>query len=199
MEKLFRPRHGMLLLIVALHLGLLALVLARPSQPNARQPTYIDLVAVHQPAAALPAPSEPPRKLAPRRPVPAAPQAAAASTVRVPADAPKPEGAVAPAVAAVEAPEQPDTAPPDFAVGKAPIDIDKMRRQVAINERDREKTVTERTRAEEMRRKSVESAVAAAAKAGSRKDCQAAYAGMGILAIIPLLASTVADTGCKWK
>ncbi len=32
----------------------------------------------------------------------------------------------------------------------------------------------------------------------AKKDCLKAYAGAGLLAIIPLAVSTVVDTGCKW-
>jgi hypothetical protein len=32
-----------------------------------------------------------------------------------------------------------------------------------------------------------------------RGDCQTKYAGMGLLAVIPLVANTVTGTGCKWK
>lgn len=32
-----------------------------------------------------------------------------------------------------------------------------------------------------------------------RGDCQTKYAGMGLLAVIPLVANTITGTGCKWK
>jgi hypothetical protein len=31
-----------------------------------------------------------------------------------------------------------------------------------------------------------------------KSDCKTAYAGAGILAVIPLVASAVVDMGCKW-
>jgi type IV secretory pathway VirB10-like protein len=31
-----------------------------------------------------------------------------------------------------------------------------------------------------------------------RRDCKTAYAGMSLLAVIPLAIDTVTDTGCKW-
>lgn len=185
-------RRWMLLLIAALHLGLLALVLARPPAPKTGQATYIDLIAVVQP-----------------RPAPAAVAAPAARPVRparqVSLPQPRPlADAASPVIAAAPAaqeagPAQPDTIAPDFAGGKAPLDLDKLRRQAAANDATRNKSVAEMAQEQELRRKSIETAVAAAAKAGTRKDCQTAFAGVGLLAIIPLLASTVADVGCKWK
>jgi hypothetical protein len=35
-------------------------------------------------------------------------------------------------------------------------------------------------------------------EAARKSDCKTAYAGAGLLAIIPLAASAVMDTGCKW-
>ncbi|WP_036166205.1 hypothetical protein [Massilia sp. 9096] len=35
-------------------------------------------------------------------------------------------------------------------------------------------------------------------EAARKRDCKTAYAGAGLLAIIPLAASAVMDTGCKW-
>lgn len=35
-------------------------------------------------------------------------------------------------------------------------------------------------------------------KKAEKKDCLKAYSGIGLLAIAPLLVSTVVDTGCKW-
>lgn len=190
MEMSRRPHPLTLVLIAAAHAGLLALVLIKPKLPAAGVVTYMELLRV-----VAPVPKPKPVATLAELPKPRARPARAATTVATPdiaATAAAPADSATPVIVAT------DSAAPDFAAAPKPLDIDQLRRQAARNDTTF-KTPLDKVREEELRRKSIETAVAAAAKAGTRKDCQNAYAGIGILAIIPLLASAVVDTGCKWK
>lgn len=192
MEMSRRPHPLTLVLIAAAHAGLLALVLIKPKVPAAGVVTYMELLRV---VAPVPKPKPKPVATLAELPKPRARPARAATTVATPDNA---APAAAPADSANPVIVATDSAAPDFAAAPKPLDIDQLRRQAARNDTSF-KTPLDKVREEELRRKSIETAVAAAAKAGTRKDCQNAYAGIGILAIIPLLASAVVDTGCKWK
>ncbi len=189
MEMSRRPHPLTLVLIAAAHGGLLALVLIKPKLPAAGVVTYMDLLRV-----VAPAPKPRPISTVAEVPRPRTRPAKSVATVATPANA----AAAAPADNTSPDMVVTDSAAPDFAAAPKTLDIDQLRRQAARND-TAFKTPLDRVREEELRRKSLETAVAAAAKAGTRKDCQNAYAGIGILAIIPLLASAVVDTGCKWK
>ena len=187
MEMRHRPHHATLILIAALHVGLLALVLTKPKMPAGGAVTYMNLLRVAPPVA-MPRPADRPAPAAatPPRRRQVAPAAPAAAPVQVAQEVGS--------SAALDS-----AAAPDFAAASAPLNLDQLRRQVALNERDRVKTPMEKVHDEELRRKSVETTVAAAAAAGARKDCQNGYSGMGIFALIPIIYGTVTDKGCKWK
>ncbi len=82
----------------------------------------------------------------------------------------------------------------------APL-LDRAALSAAIrnNERNRSKDPLEAVHQREHINRSVEAAVAKGAKEGARKDCQTAYAGAGLLAVLPLAFGTLTDKGCKWK
>lgn len=181
-----------LIAIAAMHLGLLLLVLARPKPPQMGTVSYMDLLPVIQPKP-RPAPAAAPVRPAPRT----APAVARPPAMRLPA-APAEAAAAVTGVDAIAAEPATESAAPDFAGGPKPLDLDQLRKQAAKNDSDF-KSPLDKVREQELRRKSIETTVAAAAKAGARKDCQTAFAGIGIFAIIPLLASSVTDVGCKWK
>jgi hypothetical protein len=177
-----------LIAIAALHGGLLLLVLAKPTLPHTGTVSYMDLLPVLQPK-----PKAAPLPVAVNRPV-----TRPATAVRRPPAKPG-EGAIT-AAELDAAPAEPvlESTAPDFAGGPTPIDIDQLRKQAAKNDTDF-KTPLDKVREQERRHKSIETVVAAGAKAGARKDCQNAYSGLGLLAIIPLIYGTVTDNGCKWK
>jgi hypothetical protein len=43
-----------------------------------------------------------------------------------------------------------------------------------------------------------ESKEARAIEKAAKPDCRTAYAGMGLLAAVPLMASAIGDSGCRW-
>ncbi len=183
-----------LIIIAAMHFGLLLLVLAKPKPPQMGTVSYMDLLPIMQ-AKPRPAPAAAPDRQAPR------PTRAVA---RLPAErlTVTPDGgAAAAAVAgadAIAAEPAIESVAPDFADGPKRLDLEQLRKQAAKNDSDF-KSPLDKVREQELRRKSIETTVAAAAKAGARKDCQNGYTGMGILAIFPILYGTVTDKGCKWK
>ncbi len=186
-----RTHPTTLMAIALLHLGLLMLVLVKPKAAPGGTASYMELLPFVQfkpPAHLPPNPAAKP---------PARPPAAARRPLAAPAE---PAGAKAatPAVETVPADAVLESAAPDFAAAPKPLDIDQLRKQAAKNDTDF-KTPLDKVREQELRKKSIETAVAAAAKAGARKDCQNGYAGFGLLAIIPILYGTVTDNGCKWK
>ena len=79
------------------------------------------------------------------------------------------------------------------------IDKDKLRAMVLADDKKREISPIEKLRAEQHIDKTLEAKIGDAARRGARKDCQTAYQGAGVLAVIPLLIDTVSDPGCKWK
>ena len=79
------------------------------------------------------------------------------------------------------------------------IDKDKLRAMVLADDKKREISPIEKLRAEQHIDKTLEAKIGDAARRGARKDCQTAYQGAGVLAVIPLLIDTVSDNGCKWK
>jgi hypothetical protein len=187
MELSKRPYPTTLIVIAALHLGLL-LVVAKPKLPAHGSVSYMELL--------------PPVQFKPKaRPLASTAAAQPSRPVVVSRRQPPKPADVGVAAPALE-PAQPDapaeSAAPDFAAAPKPLDIDQLRKQAAKNDSDF-KTPLDKVREGERRHKSIETTVAAAAKAGARKDCQNGYAGLGILAIIPILYGTVTDNGCKWK
>ncbi|NDI85503.1 hypothetical protein EYB48_07815 [Undibacterium sp. B2R-29] len=52
--------------------------------------------------------------------------------------------------------------------------------------------------ASHLRKDTLETDLAKGTKKAERKDCRNAFAGLGLLALVPLAASTVTDLGCKW-
>ncbi len=193
MQMTKRAYPTTLIVIAALHLGLLLLVMAKPKVPPVGRVSYMELL--------------PPLQFKPvAKPLPKTASKPAARHIAVarhqPANAV--EGAVAVAAPVTQSAETVpadvmlESAAPDFAAAPKPLDIDQIRKQAAKNDTDF-KTPLDRVREGERRHKSIETVVAAGAKAGARKDCQNGYTGLGLLAIIPLIYGTVTDNGCKWK
>lgn len=81
----------------------------------------------------------------------------------------------------------------------SPVDIDRLRAQARDDEKNRIKTPLERLHEREHIVRTIESKVADGAASAARKDCQTAYGGAGVFAIVPLLYGTLTDDGCKWK
>lgn len=79
------------------------------------------------------------------------------------------------------------------------LDYDGIRNQALDMDKHRDITPAERLHQEQFVPHTVESGMADAAKRGTRGDCQTAYAGAGLLAVVPLLIDTVTNRGCKWK
>lgn len=79
------------------------------------------------------------------------------------------------------------------------LDLHALRAQILENERNRKKTPQEALRESQFIAGTIEVRIAKAAKQAERKDCQTAYAGFGLFAIIPLTISSISDKGCKWK
>jgi hypothetical protein len=132
----------------------------------------------------------------PPRP-PAAPKPAAIAASTAPARPPR--AIVRPAVAsnappAIAVERSQSATPAEVPVNAPAFDIDAARtaaRAVAKEEGSgmRSGATLKETREEKLGR-SIEKA--------RRHDCKTAYAGMSLLAVIPLAIDTVTDTGCKW-
>lgn len=179
------------LLTVAAVLALHALVWlgAGLRQPAAEHPdsniTYADLRFV-EPAPEPVAPSaEPPPPVAPRP---------RASAPVVPRDAEPASDPPAPAAQAAE-PLAPPTA--GDMQQAAPIDMEAWRTAARDYERTRERSPIEKHR-EQLRREQHRDAAADAMAKAARGDCRSAYAGLSLLAVIPIIVDTVRDKGCKW-
>jgi hypothetical protein len=210
MELTKRSYPTTLIVIVALHFGLFLLVMVKPKAPSHGNVSYMELLPAlqlkprsravpHAPSVASLAPA----KIAVARRQPAKPADRAAAPRTTPEANATPGGAGSGATAGSGTEAAPpevslESAAPDFAAVAKPIDIDQLRKQAAKNDTE-SLTPLDKVREQERRRKSIETTVAAAAKAGARKDCQNAYAGLGVLAIFPLIYGTVTDNGCKWK
>ena len=82
---------------------------------------------------------------------------------------------------------------------RAPVDIGRLRALAREDEKNRVKTPLEKLQERERSVRTIETTVADAAARGARKDCQTAYGGAGVFAIVPLLYGTLTDDGCKWK
>ena len=78
------------------------------------------------------------------------------------------------------------------------LDLDGLVKEAIAADRHREISPIERLHEEQFVKNSVESKMEDAAKRGTRKHCQNAYSGMGLLAVVPLVIDTVRDKGCKW-
>jgi len=86
----------------------------------------------------------------------------------------------------------------DFAAAPR-LDPVHLREMARNNEKSRVKSDRERIRDGEQVDRTIETRIATAAKKAVRPDCEKAFSGYGILGLIPLAASTVADVGCKWR
>ncbi len=86
----------------------------------------------------------------------------------------------------------------DFAAAPR-LDPVHLREMARNNEKGRVKSDRERIRDGEQVDRTIETRIATAAKKAVRPDCEKAFSGYGILGLIPLAASTVADVGCKWR
>jgi hypothetical protein len=100
----------------------------------------------------------------------------------------------------VDSPSAPIVPAPAPAASATPrLDYGNIRNQALEIDRNREISPIDKLRQEQFKPHTVESGIQQAAKRGTRGDCQTEYAGMGLLAIVPLLVDTVTDRGCKWK
>ena len=83
--------------------------------------------------------------------------------------------------------------------GLPKLDLDQLHDLARDNEKRRIITPMEKLRQDQFITHTVEDSIADGARRGARKDCQTAYQGAGILAVIPLVFDTLTDKGCKWK
>lgn len=90
-----------------------------------------------------------------------------------------------------------ETVPENPAV-QPTFDLGQLRSQVLKNERMRNRTPEEIFREKQIVVSNATTKFEEGAKRAEKKDCRTAYAGVGLLAIIPLVVSTATDTGCKW-
>jgi|GEM_PF-2256314 len=78
------------------------------------------------------------------------------------------------------------------------LDLDAVRSSALAMERKRRPTEIEQMQASHRQADSLEKRLGEGTKRAEKKDCLKAFSGIGVLAVIPLVASTVIDTGCKW-
>lgn len=78
------------------------------------------------------------------------------------------------------------------------LDLDAVRSSALAMERKRKPTEIEQMQASHRQTDSLEKRLGEGTKRAEKKDCLKAFSGIGVLAVIPLVASTVIDTGCKW-
>ncbi|PXX45316.1 hypothetical protein [Undibacterium pigrum] len=78
------------------------------------------------------------------------------------------------------------------------LDLDTVRSSALAMERKRKPTEIEQMQASHRQADSLEKRLGEGTKRAEKKDCLKAFSGIGVLAVIPLVASTVIDTGCKW-
>ncbi len=78
------------------------------------------------------------------------------------------------------------------------LDPDALRAMAASNERARVHSGLEGVQQAEQGDHSIETRFGNATARSGRQDCQRAYSGLGILAVVPLVIDTVKDSGCKW-
>jgi len=78
------------------------------------------------------------------------------------------------------------------------LDLDALKAGALAADRQRKATTIEQIQNSHKRDNSFEKQLADGTKKAEKKDCRTAYAGIGLLAIIPLAVSAVTDTGCKW-
>lgn len=185
--------------VVALHA--LVWFAAGVGAPDAGQPepeiAYVDLrLIAPQPVR----PPPPPAVVAEWVRAPVVPRARLTAPAP-PAQSPQTEPAAtaAPAAPAVELlPAEPAPAPPSQAERAGPpLDIEALRTAARDYERTRERSPIEKHR-EQLRKEQHRDAAAEAIAKSARGDCRNAYAGLSLLAIIPIVVDTVRDKGCKW-
>ena len=78
------------------------------------------------------------------------------------------------------------------------LDPDTLRKMAATNERTRMHGAREQIQQAEQSDHSIETRFGSATARAARPDCQRAYSGLGLLAVIPVVIDTVRDAGCKW-
>lgn len=88
---------------------------------------------------------------------------------------------------------------PTPSVASPVLDLDSIRKQALEIDRHREISPIERLHEKEFTSHTMESVIDDAATRGRRQDCQTAYAGAGLLGLVPLVYDTLTDKGCKWK
>ncbi|MBI3286138.1 MAG: hypothetical protein HYZ65_14990 [Burkholderiales bacterium] len=171
----FWRRPGALLLVLLLHLALWPVLqqTGGSSRSSLGDPSIHYLQLFHARPAA-PQPLRAVRQHRAPRPAPSPVSGQATNTVAAPISA----------------------VPADSADGQ--LDLEALRASARANEGQRKPGEIEQMQAGHWRDRSLEQQLGAAVQKAQRKDCRNAYAGLGLLAIIPLAASTVVDTGCKW-
>lgn len=138
-----------------------------------------------------------------RRTEPAAPSHNALATLLPPPTVRKRTGATAAAQPDVRPTNLQEPAPISLLPAEAQsdsksLDLEALRSTALAQERRRKRSEIEQMQAGHWRDQSLEQQLGSATQKAQRKDCRNAYAGIGLLAIIPLAVSTVVDTGCKW-
>lgn len=78
------------------------------------------------------------------------------------------------------------------------LDLDALRGSALAIEKQRKPSEIEHIQASHRQADSLEKRLAEGTRRAEKKECLTAYSGLGLLAVIPLVASTVVDTGCKW-
>lgn len=123
------------------------------------------------------------------------PAAPAAITV-VPIDTPN--NAEAPAANS----QQADSKLPDDPFAEAPanpehrLNLDQLRS--GVGKLARQDGMARLQASHQQRDETLEARLGEKVKKAEKKDCRKAYSGLGLLAVIPLAYSAVADAGCKW-
>ncbi|MBC3932692.1 hypothetical protein [Undibacterium curvum] len=76
--------------------------------------------------------------------------------------------------------------------------IDQLRKSGLQIDKEIQKSTIAQIQASHLRIDTLETELAKGTKKAERKDCRKAFAGLGLLGLVPLAASTVTDLGCKW-
>ncbi|WP_230410124.1 hypothetical protein [Undibacterium rugosum] len=192
-----------LLLVLAVHgLFLQAWQLQRQQHPSAAQTVqYLDLFQVTpaKPAATIAKVAIPSSKAPAATPAIRSKPVAKSQHRTEPTTGAKTETSpVFPVIPDAEpVPAQSHTETSATSNGNSP-GIDQLRKSGLQIDKEMQKGTIAQIQASHLRTDTLETELAKGAKKAERKDCRKAFAGLGLLALVPLAASTVTDLGCKW-
>ena len=79
--------------------------------------------------------------------------------------------------------------------GESKLDLDAL--HSSAGKIDRQDPIA-RMQAQHRRDETLETQLGEKTKKAQKEDCRTAYAGLGLLAVVPLAFSTVTNKGCKW-